>query len=149
MKIALGSDHAGWHLKEHVSAYLLNQGIDVLDLGPANAESVDYPDYARAVAVSIQNGQADMGILICGTGLGMAVTANKFTGIRAVSVSDTFSAEMSRAHNNANILTFGARVVGPGLAERLVHAFLNTAYEHGRHQRRIDKITQFELRLQK
>ncbi len=146
MKIAFGCDHAGWALKSVVMDWLSKRNIEVIDFGTYSAESVDYPDYAASVAKSVQKGDARFGILICGTGLGMAITADKFEGIRAVTVSDCVSAEMARAHNNANILAFGARIVGPSMAEKLVETFLNTKYAGGRHDRRLDKIVRLTSR---
>ncbi len=144
MKIAFGCDHAGITLKESVLKHLEKRQVEVIDLGTSSTQSVDYPDFAVKVCRSVLNGQATLGILICGTGLGMAIAANKMTGIRAVTVSDTFSARMARAHNNANILTFGSRVVGPGAALELVNAFLDSSFEGGRHQDRLDKINGIE-----
>ncbi len=144
MKIAFGCDHAGITLRESVLKHLEKRQVDVIDLGTTSTESVDYPDFAVEVSRTVLIGQATLGILICGTGLGMAIAANKIPGIRAVTVSDTFSARMARAHNNANILTFGSRVVGPGAAMDLVDAFLDASYEGGRHQHRLDKIATIE-----
>ena len=144
MKIALGCDHAGWLLKSDVAEHLKNQGITVVDYGTNSSDSVDYPDFAKQVAESVAGGESDLGVLICGTGLGMAVSANKIHGIRAVTVSEPVSAKMARAHNNANILTFGARIVGPGMALDILDAFLNTEYESGRHARRLEKIVAME-----
>ncbi len=138
MKIAIGSDHGGYELKEKVKTYLINLGIEVSDFGTNSAESVDYPVYAKKVCADILVGNADFGILVCGTGLGMSICANKIKGIRAVTPENTFSAKMSRAHNNANVLTLGQRVLGEELAYEIVSAFLNSHYEAGRHQKRID-----------
>ena len=140
MKIALGSDHAGFPLKKDIREYLELKGLEVIDVGTFSLDSVDYPDFATAVATKILDGNASLGILVCGTGLGMAITANRYIGIRAVTVSECYSAEMGRAHNNANVLCLGARVVGLGLACRIIDSFLNVAYEGGRHERRVAKI---------
>ncbi len=140
MKIVIAADHAGFELKNIVVEHLQAHGHEVDDRGTHSLESVDYPDYAREVGRALQEGSAERGILVCGTGLGMAMTANKLEGIRAASVSDTFSAKMCREHNDANVLAFGARVVGPGLALELVDAFLETAFGAGRHAGRVAKI---------
>ena len=139
-RIAIGCDHAGYELKSAIVRHLGSRGVDVLDKGTDSAESVDYPDYAGKVAQSIIRGEVEMGILLCGTGLGMAISANKFPGIRAVTVSEPYSAKMARAHNNANIITMGSRVVGRGLAIMILDTFLDTPFEGGRHCRRVDKI---------
>src|SRR5512146_3338012 len=136
MKIALASDHAGFELKETVKRLLSSQDIQVDDRGTHSAESVDYPDVARQ--------QADFGILVCGTGIGMSMSANKVAGIRAAKVDTEFEAEMARAHNNANVLCLGARVTVAATAEKLVRKFLETRFEGGRHQRRVDKIMSIE-----
>lgn len=144
MTYAIGCDHSAVSLKNHVKAHLESRGITVIDHGTFSEESTDYPLYAKAVATSIQKAEADYGILICGTGLGMSMAANKFTGIRAAAVSEPFSATMAKAHNNANILCFGARVVGPGLATDMVDRFHEAKYEGGRHQKRVDLIQSYE-----
>lgn len=146
--MALGADHAGVPLKDAVRALLESRGIIVQDFGANGTESVDYPDYAASVARVIAGGTADLGILVCGTGIGMAIAANKFAGIRAASVVDLESARLSREHNDANVLALGARVTGPDLALQIVETFLDTPFAGGRHQRRIDKITSFEDRSQ-
>ena len=141
LRVAIGSDHAGYPLKEEVANALRDNGYDVEDLGTYSLESVDYPDIAVAVATEVAAGRFDRGILICGTGIGMTITANKVKGIRAGAVSDTYSARMARAHNNANVLGMGGRVVGPGLAHDIAKAFLDTEFEGGsRHERRVNKI---------
>jgi ribose 5-phosphate isomerase B len=145
MKVAIGCDHAGWELKPVVMEYLSDTGIQVIDKGTHSATSVDYPDYAAQVAEAVTSGTADVGILICGTGLGMAIAANKFPGIRAVTVSDCFSAEMARAHNNANVLTMGSRVIGQGLALKIVQTFLTTPYQGRRHDRRLQKLKTIQI----
>jgi ribose 5-phosphate isomerase B len=144
VKLAIGADHAGFALKEDVRRGLEAAGHVVRDFGTDSAASVDYPDYALAVARSVQSGEAERGILICGTGIGMAISANRVRGVRAASCSDCYSARMARAHNDANVLAFGARVVGPGLAAELVRAFLETPFEGGRHQGRVHKIEKIE-----
>ncbi len=141
MRIAVGSDHAGFQLKEAVKAHLLEKGLQVVDVGTTSDASVDYPDYAVAVASQVASGASDRGILVCGTGIGMAIAANKVSGIRAAPVVDLESARLSREHNDANVLALGARVTPPGLAQQLVQVFLDTPFAGGRHQRRIDKIT--------
>lgn len=145
MKIAFGCDHAGFELKPIIVKRLDQRGIDILDHGTFSAESVDYPDYASKVAASVSTGEAQLGVLICGTGLGMAISANKTHGIRAVTVSEPYSAKMARAHNDANILTFGSRVVGPDLALMIMDVFLDTPFEGGRHCRRVGKMLALEI----
>jgi ribose 5-phosphate isomerase B len=144
MKIALGCDHAGFLLKAVILQYLTSRKIDVLDLGTDSPDSVDYPDYAEKVAGAVTEGTVDYGILICGTGLGMAMSANKIPGIRAVTVSEPYSAEMARAHNNANVLAMGSRVIGPDMAVRITDVFLSTPFDEGRHCGRIQKISRIE-----
>jgi ribose 5-phosphate isomerase B len=144
MKIALGADHAGFELKETIKAWLLEHGYTVDDRGTQSAASVDYPDYARAVGEEVAAGGADFGVLVCGTGMGMAMAVNKVSGIRAANVTTEFEAEMLRAHNAGNVLTLGARVVGAEQALRLVDKFLHTEFLGGRHQQRVDKIKAME-----
>jgi ribose 5-phosphate isomerase B len=144
MKIAFGCDHGGYDLKEDVIAFLKSRDIEVLDFGTHSTESVDYPNYGKAVGEAVQSKEADLGIVICGTGIGISLAANKVDGIRAAVVSDTFSARMARMHNNANVLAFGSRVVGKGLAIDLVKAWLDSSFEGGRHKRRVDKIMAIE-----
>ena len=140
MRIALGADHGGVELKDSLVKRLEAAGHEVSDLGTHGSDSVDYPDYGRAVAEAVAGGDADRGILVCGTGQGMAMTANKVSGIRASVVSDVFSARMIVEHNNAQVVSIGARVVGPSLAEMIVDAFLSASFEGGRHARRVAKI---------
>jgi ribose 5-phosphate isomerase B len=147
MKIALGSDHAGFRLKEEVAEMLKEMGHEPLNLGTFSDESVDYPDFAVKVAEAVLDGQAGAGILVCGTGLGMAMSANKVPGIRAAAVSDTFSARAAREHNDANVLCIGARVVGSGLARDIVTAFVSSSFLGGRHARRVAKMTAIEKRF--
>ncbi|MFW6067908.1 MAG: ribose 5-phosphate isomerase B [Myxococcota bacterium] len=139
-RIAIGSDHAGFKLKEELEAALIARGYDVEDLGTHDAESTDYPDYAHPVARAVAQDDVQLGILVCGTGIGMAMAANRHPGVRAAVVSEPFSARMARAHNDANVLCIGARVVGAGLALDILEAFLQTPFEGGRHQRRVDKL---------
>ena len=144
VKIAIGSDHGGVHLKAHIKEYLTSKGIEVEDFGTTGEESVDYPDYAKKVADVVASGQFKQGILICGTGIGISIAANKVKGIRAALCGDVFSARMSREHNNANILCMGERVIGVGLAETIVDAWLNSEFAGGRHERRVNKIMDLE-----
>ena len=143
-KIALGCDHAGFEMKDAVIAHLNERGWDVIDVGTNSADSCDYPLFAHEVCKNIQNGNAELGILICGTGIGMSLVANKHRGIRAAACSDTFSARLTRVHNNANVLCFGTRVVGIGLALDLVDNFLDAEFEGGKHERRVNMITAYE-----
>ena len=139
--IGLGCDHGGYELKQEIIKYLEEKGIPYKHFGCDSTKSVDYPIYARKVGRAIQNGECDKGILICGTGIGISIAANKMKGIRAALCTDCFSAEATRLHNDANILALGGRVVGPGLAVKIVDTFLNTEFSHEeRHQRRIDLI---------
>lgn len=140
MRIAIGSDHAGFQLKTAVKAHLEARGFAVSDLGTPVAERCDYPDYGAAVARAVAGGDADLGVLVCGTGVGMAMAANKIPGIRAAVVSDTFSARATRQHNDCNVLCFGERVVGGGLALDIVDAWLDAEFEGGRHAGRIAKL---------
>ncbi|NLY45618.1 MAG: ribose 5-phosphate isomerase B [Tissierella sp.] len=140
MKIGIGSDHGGYELKESIKEYLNQLGVEFVDYGTNSLESVDYPDFGKKVADAVLEKQVDRGILICGTGIGISITANRIQGIRCALCTDTFSARMSREHNNANILALGGRVVGVGLALDIVKTFLDTEFEGGRHERRINKI---------
>ncbi|MCQ2558899.1 MAG: ribose 5-phosphate isomerase B [Oscillospiraceae bacterium] len=136
--IALGSDHGGFELKNEILKHLQEQGIECKDFGTYTTDSCDYPVYAKAVANAVASGECEKGVLVCGTGIGVSICANKVPGIRAALVSDCFSAEATRAHNDANIICLGARVTGPGLALRLVDTFLNTPFSGDpRHERRI------------
>ena len=144
MKIVIGCDHAGYALKGTVVRHLEEKGYEVCDKGTYSNDSCNYPDIAAAVSKSVASGECELGILVCGTGIGMSLTANKFKGIRAAVCSDTFSARYTRMHNNANILCFGERVVGPGLAIELVDAFLDSEFEGGRHQIRVDMMKKIE-----
>ena len=149
MKIALGSDHGGLNLKKEIIKHLECKNIEVTDFGTYTEESCDYPDYALKVAEEVAAQNFELGILICGTGIGISISANKVPGIRAALCSDTFSAHATREHNNANILALGERVVGRGLALDIVDAFINAKFEGDRHQRRIDKITEIEKKYSK
>lgn len=142
--IAVAADHAGYPLKEEIIKHLHEKGFDVIDCGTTNTESCDYPDFALSGCCKVLDGLAKFAILICGTGVGMSIAANKLNGIRAACVSDAFSTEFTRKHNDANCLCLGARVVGTGLAEKLVDIFTETEFEGGKHQRRIDKIANLE-----
>lgn len=142
--IAIGSDHGGFALKEEIKKWMAEKGIPFQDFGCPSTASVDYPDYGLAVAQAVASGQCEKGILVCGTGIGISIAANKVKGIRAACCSDCFSAEMTRRHNDANILCMGGRVVGPGLALKMTELFLFTEFEGGRHANRLAKITQIE-----
>ncbi len=144
MKIAIGSDHAGFKLKEAIKEFLEEKGIEVVDFGAHSEERVDYPDYAIPVAESVAKGEEDFGILICGTGIGMSIAANKVKGIRASLVSDVYSAHSAREHNNANVLCMGGRVLGIELAKEITNTWLNAKFQAGRHERRIKKIMDYE-----
>ena len=144
MKIVLGSDHAGFSLKETIKEHLSSQGWDVIDCGTDSEESVDYPDFAEKVARAICDGTCEKGILVCGTGIGISIAANKLPGIRAAVCHDLFTAQASREHNDANILAMGARVLESSLALEMVDLWLATPFSGGRHQRRIDKISALE-----
>ena len=140
MKIAAGSDHAGFPLKRELVAWLEEQGHQIDDLGPFDESSCDYPIYAQLVAGEVLSGNAERGLLVCGTGIGMALAANRFKGVRAVNCNDLFCAKLSREHNNSNILTLGARVIGIGLAKAITETWLETSFEGGRHQDRLDLL---------
>lgn len=142
--LALASDAAGIHLKQAIMKNFDASGIAYVDYGTYTEESCDYPQYAKAACEAVQEQKSELAILFCGTGIGMSIAANKMQGIRACACSDTFSAEMTRLHNDANVLCLGERVVGPGLAQKLVDIFLATSFEGGRHQRRVDQITALE-----
>ena len=144
MKIAIGSDHVGIELKPIIIEYLEELGHEVVDYGPNSSERTDYPIYAKKVSEEVAAGNYDRGILICGTGIGISITANKVRGIRAVACSEPYSAKLSREHNNTNILAFGSRVVGSELAKMIVKEWIDGEYEGGRHQRGIDMIAELE-----
>jgi ribose 5-phosphate isomerase B len=142
--IAIGSDHAGYSLKERLKTWLAADGHRVIDHGTHSTESVDYPDYAAAVAESVGSGEAERGVLVCGSGVGMAMAANKVAGVRAVAAQDADVARLSRQHNDANVLTLGARLTAPARALGLVQTWLATPFEGGRHGRRVDKLTRLD-----
>ena len=144
MKIAVASDHRGVRVKDQIVAQLRALGHETDDYGPSDAESVDYPDFANAVATAVSSGALDRGILICGTGMGMCIAANKIAGIRAVTCNDDFTAEMSRRHNDANVMCLSADLLGDRLLTRIVETWLDTDFEGGRHARRVDKIRAIE-----
>lgn len=146
MKIAIGNDHTAVEMKEAVMAHLLERGFEVLNLGTDSTESCDYPEYGEKVGRAVVSGEADLGIAICGTGVGISLAANKVKGIRACVCSEPYTARMSRLHNNCNVLCFGARVVGSELAKMIVDEWLATEFEGGRHQRRVDLIMDIEKR---
>lgn len=146
MKVALGCDHAGFALKEAIISCLGREKHELLDEGTNSDASCDYPDFAERVAMRVASGEAERGIIVCATGIGVAMTANKIPGIRAAVCNDLYTARYSRLHNDANVLALGARVVGPGLAEEIVRVWLETEFEAGRHSRRVDKITEIEER---
>ena len=144
MKIGIGCDHVGYELKGKVTEHLRELGYEVVDFGTNSSERTDYPIYGEAVARAVVSGACEKGILICGTGIGMSIAANKIPGIRASVCADEFSTRYTRLHNDANVLCLGARVIGSGLALELADIFLETGFEGGRHQRRLDMITQLE-----
>lgn len=149
MKIVIASDHAGLQLKDEVVKVVREMGEAGEDLGVANGESVDYPDYGIKVAEAVAAGKAERGILVCGTGIGMSIVANKVPGIRAALCYDLFTARMSRLHNDANILVLAGRVIEPGVAAEMVREWIRTPFEGGRHQKRLDKIRDIEERVRK
>lgn len=144
MKIAIGSDHAGYDLKETIKNYLIEKGYEVIDKGTNSKESVDYPIFAESVAETVAKGEADKGIVICGTGIGISISANKVKGIRAALCANEYMVRMARKHNDANVLALGARVLGVDLALSIVETFLNTEFEGGRHERRVHLIHNIE-----
>ena len=144
MKVAVGCDHGGFVLKDAVISTLEELGAQVVDMGTYSTESVDYPVYGKKVADAVANGECDLGVVMCGTGIGISIAENKVKGIRAAVVTDEFMAEMTRRHNNANIIALGGRVITPEKAKSLVKAWYTAEFEGGRHQKRIDMITQIE-----
>jgi ribose 5-phosphate isomerase B len=144
--VALGADHAGFELKESLKSWLIEQGYQVLDFGAHAPDSVDYPDYAVQVAEAVADRKVERGVLICGTGIGMAITANKIPGVRAALCSDQYTARMSREHNDANVLTLGGRLMGADMAVEILSLWLTTEFAGDRHQRRLDKIAAIEQR---
>jgi ribose 5-phosphate isomerase B len=145
--VALGADHAGFELKEALKSWLIERGCQVLDFGAHSTESVDYPDYAAQVAGAVADRKVERGVLICGTGIGMSMVANKVPGVRAAVCPDLYTARMSREHNDANVLALGARLLGHDAAIEILALWLDTAFAGGRHQRRVDKIAAVEGRL--
>jgi ribose 5-phosphate isomerase B len=148
MKIALGADHAGYELKEKLKQHLAEQGVQVDDKGTNSDASVDYPDFARAVGEAVSAKSADLGILVCGSGIGMAISANKVPGVRSANVTSELEAQLSREHNDLNVLTLGARLVDEQKAFRIVDKWLESSFAGGRHQRRVEKIAEIEREAQ-
>jgi ribose 5-phosphate isomerase B len=144
MKIAIATDHAGYDFKQGLAAYLRQQGYDVLDLGTHDTASVDYPDYAAKVCAAVNAGEASFGILVCGSGIGMSIAANKIHGIRAALCHDLYTARMGRAHNDANVLVLPGRMIALTIAEEMTLLFLKTPFEGGRHAARVDKMMKLE-----
>lgn len=144
MKIAVGSDHRGFEVKQRVVALLQNMGHEVVDVGTASRDSVDYPDFAFKVATAVSDGRCERGVLICGTGIGMCIAANKVRNVRAAPCHDSITAEMSRRHNDANVLCLSADLLGEELIDRMIRIWLETPFEGGRHARRVEKIARFE-----
>jgi ribose 5-phosphate isomerase B len=147
MKVAIGSDHAGFELKKMISHIVKEMGNEVIDMGTGSSCSVDYPDYAEAVADAVSKGKVERGILICGTGIGMSIVANKFKNVRAALCNDLFTAKMSRLHNDANILCLGGRIIGKDLAKEIVYIWFSTHFEGGRHEKRLEKINLIERKV--
>jgi ribose 5-phosphate isomerase B len=146
MKIAIGSDHRGFEVKRRIVSHLSKLGHEVHDVGPSGPESVDYPDFALEVATAVGEGHMDRGILLCGTGIGMCIAANKVKGVRAAPCHDAITVEMSRRHNDANVLCLSADMLGDHIIVKMIDIWLATEFEGGRHARRVEKITQFEKR---
>ena len=144
MKIAIGNDHAALELKNHIVDYLVKEGHEVVNFGTDTPASTDYPIYGARVAHAVANGECERGVVICGTGIGISISANKVKGIRCALCSEPVSAKLTRQHNDANVLAMGARIIGPAMAEEIVHPFLTTEFEGGRHSRRVDLITKLE-----
>jgi ribose 5-phosphate isomerase B len=147
MKIGIACDHGGFGLKEDLNTFVKSMGIDTIDFGSFDETAVDYPDLGILVAEKVSSAELERGILICGTGIGMSIVANKFTGVRAALANELYSAKCSREHNDSNILVLGGRIIGPGLAREIVRIWLETPFAGGRHQRRLEKITALEKRL--
>lgn len=144
MKIAIASDHAGFELKELIKDYITKTNNSIVDFGTNNSDSVDYPDFAAAASKAVSSGEVDRGILVCGSGQGMMMSANKFKNIRAALCNDLYSAKMSRLHNDSNILAIGGRIVGKDLALEIIKTWMETEFEGGRHQRRVDKLNSLQ-----
>lgn len=149
MKIAIACDHGGLNLKREIKKHLIEKGYETIDFGTDSSDSCDYPDYALPAAEAVANGECDRGILVCSTGIGVSIAANKVPGIRCAHCHDSYCAEYTRLHNNANMLALGEKVVGVGYALKIVDIFLNTEFEGGRHSRRVDKITEIEKKYGK
>ena len=141
---AIGSDHGGYALKQEIMKHLTERGIEYRDYGTFSTDSCDYPDYGEAVGRAVASGECERGIVVCGTGIGISIAANKVPGVRCALCGDCFSAQMAREHNDANVLALGARVLGPGLALKIVDTFLDAEFQGGRHARRVAKITALE-----
>ncbi len=146
MRVHLGSDHAGFEMKEALKPYFVSRGIEITDVGPLDDSSVDYPEFAERVGRAVADGAADLGVLVCGSGIGMAMAANKVPGVRAAMVTEPELARMMRLHNDANVITLGGRYIPRQTAEEILDAFFDTEFEGGRHQRRVDKIADIERR---
>ena len=144
--IAIGSDHGGYALKQVIISHLADRGIEFCDFGTYSEESCDYPEYGEAVGRAVASGECELGIAVCGTGIGISIAANKVHGVRAAACSDCYTAEMCRRHNDANVLALGGRVIGPGLALKIVDIFLSTGFDGGRHARRLGKLAEIEAR---
>ena len=144
MKIAIGNDHVAVEMKQHIKRYVEEMGHEVVNFGADSTQRCDYPVYGKKVADAVASGECDFGILICGTGVGISLAANKTKGIRAVVCSEPYTARLSRQHNNTNIVAFGARVIGPATAEMIVQEFLTAEFEGGRHQKRVDMLQAIE-----
>ncbi len=144
MKIVLGADHGGFELKEILKKHLADKGYDLCDVGTYNTNSVDYPDIAKSACEKVTSGECDWGILVCGTGIGISMAANKVKGIRCALVTNEYSAEMTKRHNNANMIAFGGRVTGPDLAKSILDSYMAESFEGGRHENRVNKITALE-----
>ena len=142
--IGIGCDHGGYELKEHIKKLLESKGIEVKDFGTHNTDSIDYPDIAIPLCKSVVDGEIEFGILTCGTGIGMSICANKIKGIRAAHVTDSFSARMTKMHNNSNVICLGGRITGPEIATDIVEAYMNAEFMGGRHQNRVDKVMELE-----
>jgi len=149
MTVSIGCDHGGFELKNEVISILRELNIELIDYGTDSQKSVDYPDFGEKVSLAVSTGKTERGILICGTGIGMSIVANKFPKVRAALCNDLFTAKMSRLHNDANILVLGGRIVGKGLAKEIVKVWLSTSFEGERHCARLDKITRIEERIKK
>lgn len=147
MRVAIASDHGGVNIRKEIISLMEELNIEYVDLGCECSTSVDYPDYAIPVANMVANGEVDRGILICGTGIGMSITANKVQGVRCALVHDLFSAKVTREHNDSNILAMGERVIGPGLARSIAETWLTTPFEGGRHETRVNKISSYEANV--